>query len=431
MLEKILTDRFRKLVRAVLTDVRNQQDLRDEKEFAKDEERIKNELLDDIVPCPANEVLDEDFTVAAVDGSGTENFGILDDVRLHLVSTSVVVLQSNTRRGTLFEPMDRAQLESELNQEQPHLDMHWHSGVRNDARDKLAASLSDIYPNKSVTDLIVHFFQDYLGPHVSSFSDIDSTDYAKHKSKLESIQGLISRAGFLTNTAVHDELRRVSEYAAARTVLISEIRPKYILLDGALSVFMHFVLKYPSMPSGFMLRELCSLSRERNVILCAVSKNHTIPFAHRIAKMAEEKFGTGSKWFCLLPSQKDPGGGLHIYSDRTYIPPRLAVPYLFSFSEDNRPSRIDFDRVWWKKNIFVRDDPAKTREKEKALFQEIEFMSRDARWYGYPVALALAHEECKLSYEDLRMAREVFADVLHELGADVRRSTPMREDYGL
>lgn len=185
------------------------------------------------------------------------------------------------------------------------------------------------------------------------------------------------------------------------------------------------------MPSGFMLRELCELARQKNVILCAVSKNHTIPFAHRIAKMARDKFGEGTKWFCQLPCKDDPGGGLHIYEDRTYIPPKLAVPYLYSFSRDNRPSRIDFDRVWWLQYIFVPNDPISTRANEKALFAEIEFMSRDARWYGYPAPLALAHNSCKLSYEDLRLAREVCDDVLKELKRDGIKAEPLRADYDL
>jgi hypothetical protein len=162
-----------------------------------------------------------------------------------------------------------------------------------------------------------------------------------------------------------------------------------------------------------------------------VSKSHTVPGADRIAALAEEVVGKGTKWFCVLPGQNDPGGGLHILQKRTYIPPHLAVPYLFSFSQDNRPSRIDFDRVWWFQNIFVPSDPRKTRQNEKALFRDIEFMSRDARWYGYPVALALAHEECKLSYEDLRLAKEIADDVSQELGMGSRRAEPFREDYNL
>jgi hypothetical protein len=214
-------------------------------------------------------------------------------------------------------------------------------------------------------------------------------------------------------------------------VLTSKLNPKYLLLDGAMTIFMHFARQYPSMPSGFMLREMCSLAREKGIILCAVSKNHTIPFAHRIAKLAQDKFGDGAKWFCHLPCKDDPGGGLHITEDRTYIPPRLAVPYLFSFTQDNRPSRIDFDRIWWLENILVRNDPIATRENEKVIFNELEFMSRDARWYGYPVALALAHESCKLSHEDLGLAREVCRDVRFEMGFGSEKTEPLRVDYNL
>ncbi|MHA2083868.1 MAG: hypothetical protein ACXAEB_01130 [Candidatus Thorarchaeota archaeon] len=430
MLEKILTDKFRKLLRTVLVDIQNQLDRRDEEEFSKDEVRIKEQLLDTIDPYPMDVIFDEDYLVAGVDGSGTADFGTLDDIRIHLLSTSAVVLNTNTRERRPFEPIQRSLLETEVG-EQPNLDLHWHSGVRHDARSKLAAALSSIYPNKDLTSVVTFFFRDQVGPHIKSFDDIQNTDYSKYVSKLDNMSSLISRERILTNPVVHDELRKVSEYAAIHKILSSNLCPKFVLIDGAMSVFMHFVRKYPSMPSGFMLRELCTLARERDVILCAVSKNHTIPFAHRIAKMAEDIFGKNRKWFCLLPSRFDPEGGLHIYSDRTYIPPNLAVPYLYSFSGDNRPSRIDFDRIWWLKNIFVRNDPVATRENEKAIFRELEFLSRDARWYGYPVALALAHEHCKLSYEDLRLAREIFSDALHEIGTDPGRSVPLRDDYNL
>ncbi|MGY5856376.1 MAG: hypothetical protein RTS72_07225, partial [Candidatus Thorarchaeota archaeon] len=245
------------------------------------------------------------------------------------------------------------------------------------------------------------------------------------------MEPLISREQLLTNPTVHEEIRKTSEYAAARRILMSDIQPKYLLIDGALSVFMHFVRHYPSMPSGFMLRDVCALARQKNVVVCAVSKNHTIPFAHRIAGMAREVFGETAKWFCHLPSKEDPEGGLHIYEDRTYIPPMLAVPYLYSFSRDNRPSRIDFDRIWWLENIFVPGDPGATRANEKTLFAELEFMSRDARWYGYPVPLALAHESCKVSYEDLRLAKEVCMDVRSEMGLERRKAESLRADYDM
>ena len=430
MLEKILAKAFRRTLKGTFNDIINQQDRRDEEEFAKDKIRIKNKLLSAIDIYPADVVLDEDFIVAAVDGSGAPNLTTLDDIRVHVLSTSIILLYTNTQERPVFEPLSRDVYENALG-EQPHLDTHWHSGVRGDAKEKLAASIKNIYPIKNTDEIILPFFQDLTEGKIKTLQDIGkSPEYSKSVKHLKDMDSLISRQQLLTNPVVHDELRTVSEYAAARNVLSSELRPKYLLLDGAMSVFLHFGRKYPTMPSGFMLRELCTLARKVGVTVCAVSKNHTIPFAHRIAKMAQDKFGEGAKWFCHLPCKDDPGGGLHIIQDRTYVPPKLAVPYLFCFSQDNRPSRIDFDRVWWLENILVIGNPVETRRREIELFRELEFMSRDARWYGYPVALALAHEDCKLSYEDLRLAREVTRDILKELNLD-RRVTPMREDYNL
>ncbi|MFW9841693.1 MAG: hypothetical protein ACFFES_12420 [Candidatus Thorarchaeota archaeon] len=430
MLEKILTEKFRRTLKMIFTDITNQQDRRDEEEFSRDEVRIKETLLDTIEPFPSDIILEQDFRVAAVDGSGTDSLMTLDDIRIHLLSTSTIVVDTNTHYENLFSPIQREYLEDEIG-EQPHIDIHWHSGVRGDARKKLAETLANIYPLKDVASLTLPFFTDYTRGKISSFSDFAGTDYEKDVLRLRDIETLISREQLLTNPIVHEEIRKVSEYAAARKLLMSDIQPKYLLLDGALSVFMHFVRHYPSMPSGFMLRELCALARQKDVIICAVSKNHTIPFAHRIAGMARDVFGDNAKWFCHLPSKEDPDGGLHIYEDRTYIPPMLAVPYLYSFSRDNRPSRIDFDRIWWLENIFVPGDPKATRANEKSLFSELEFMSRDARWYGYPVPLALAHESCKLSYEDLRLAKEVCMDVRSEMGLEKRKAQDLRADYDM
>ncbi len=431
MLDKILTERFRRELQHTFRDIQVQQDARDQRNFTEDERRIEEQLLDVVEPYPPDVILDEDFLVAAVDGSGTDSLSVLDDVRVHLLTTATVVLDTGTRGEVPLRPLDRSELESALGHPQPRFETHWYSGIRNDARQKLAETLSEIYPLKEVSEIVLPFFTDITGGRIQSMKDLASSDYRTYIQSLSSMQSLISRSHILTNLTVHDQLRTVSEYAAARELMTSSIHPKYLMLDGAMSVFLHPRRHYPSMPSGFMLRDLCMLARRENIILCAVSKNHTIPFAHRIARLAEKKFGSSAKWFCHLPGPDDPGGSLRIYADTSYIPPILAVPYLFSFSRDNRPSRIDFDRIWWLQNVYVKNDPVATRQNEKALFRDLEFMSRDARWYGYPVALALAHEECKLSYEDLRVAREICSDVLREIGMDQIRNEPLREDYHL
>ena len=430
MLDKFLTESFRKLVKSVISDAKAAMEKRADEDLARDETRIRENLLAPIESYSKTASLEADYLIAAVDGSGSDNFAVMDDIRFHLLSTATVVLNTGTREGRYFQPLDTNLVEEKLGA-QPCINMHWHSGVRQDARDKLSESLASIYSDISVEEFVTQFFRDELKRDLKSLSELEGTEYSRHIARLKSMRRLISRSQTLTNPVVHDELRKASEYSAARKVLTSDLHPKFLMLDGAMSIFMHLARKYPSMPSGFMLRDLCRLARQRGVILCAVSKNHTIPFAHRIAYMAKDKFGENTKWFCYLPGREDSGGILHIYEKRTYIPPHLAVPYLFSFSGDNRPSRIDFDRVWWEENILVPNDPAATRANEQSLFRELEFMSRDARWYGYPVALALAHESCKVSYEDLEIAREVCADLFHEIGVDPRTARELREDFSM
>ncbi|MHA1850238.1 MAG: hypothetical protein ACTSW8_03140, partial [Candidatus Thorarchaeota archaeon] len=311
MLDKILTENFRRTLKLVITDIQNNQDRRDQEEFAKDEVRIKEKLMAKVDPYPADVILDNDFIVSAVDGSGTDSLVVLDDIRIHLLSTSTIVLDTNTGSDDFFSPLDRKQIEDEIG-EQPYIDAHWHSGVRNDARNKMAETLENIYPQKNIVDLVLPFFRDYTNGKIESFSDFTGTEFAGSGEKLREMSALISRSQALTNPTVHDELRKASEYAAIRNLLNSDINPKFVLIDGAMTIFMHPTRHYPSMPGGFMLRDLCSLARQKSVILCAVSKNHTIPFAHRIAKMAKDNFGEDAKWFCHLPSKDDPGGGLNI-----------------------------------------------------------------------------------------------------------------------
>ena len=127
MLDKILTENFRKTLKATFTDIQNNQDRRDELEFAKDEARIKERLLDTFTPYRSDVILDNDYLIAAIDGSGTDSLMTLDDVRIHLLSTASIVIDTNTQSDNLFYPIDRNTIERELG-EQPHIDTHWHSG---------------------------------------------------------------------------------------------------------------------------------------------------------------------------------------------------------------------------------------------------------------------------------------------------------------
>ena len=99
--------------------------------------------------------------------------------------------------------------------------------------------------------------------------------------------------------------------------------------------------------------------------------------------------------------------------------------------EEDEGWTIDVSREGAQITVEWRTDLAEDMEEAKTLFKELEFMSRDARWYGYPVALALAHESCKLSHEDLGLAREVCRDVRFEMGFGSDKTEPLRVDYNL
>ncbi|MFW9926252.1 MAG: hypothetical protein ACFFDM_05730, partial [Candidatus Thorarchaeota archaeon] len=210
MLDKILTEKFRRTLKMVFTDINNQQDRRDEQEFAKDEVRIKERLLDTFNPYNPDVILENDFRIAAIDGSGSDSLMTLDDIRLHLLSTSTVVVDTNTQSEKLFSSIDRETLENEIG-EQPHIDVHWHSGVRGDARTKLAETLANIYPLKDVASLTLPFFKDYTRGEIATFSDFTETEYEKHIPRLREIESLISREQLLTNPTVHEEIRKTSE----------------------------------------------------------------------------------------------------------------------------------------------------------------------------------------------------------------------------
>ncbi len=440
MFARVHSDRLRKALTAVFEDINNAE-LLEEHLLDADESRLRDDLIVLLDPIPLNDPPDdfEDFEVAAVDGSGTDSLAMLNDVRVHFFTTATSVLRSNIRSDTPFTPVSPDELAQTLGP-QPHFDVHWNSTVRGDAKKKLAEILETVY-EVEIEELIRPFFDDDFELQ-RRLRHNASNQFDRFKDRLIEMEDLIGREQILSSAVVHEEVRKAMEYAAARRVLESDLQPKYLLLDGALSVFISQE-RIPVMPSGFMLRHLCALAREKGTVLCAVSKGHSVPFAHRIARMAIEKWSDGSgcqghasgtgacKWFCLLPGRDHPSGGLNILKNRPYIPPHLAIPYLFSFSEDNRPSRVDFDWVWWRKEVFVEDDNEETHARERKLFRDLELMSRDARWYGYPVPLALAHVVCELKHEDVEVLRQMCREVRHGAGLDDRPVRPLREDYGL
>ena len=122
---------------------------------------------------------------------------------------------------------------------------------------------------------------------------------------------------------------------------------------------------------------------------------------------------------------------LRWWLDRKELIPALSTTYLFQFARDSPPLRIDFDRIWWLENIFGESNSEGIRDAEARLFHEIEYFSRDARWYGYPAPLAMAHENCIFQEQDANLAREILANSVEKRGLPRRIVLPNRSVYGL
>ncbi|MEM2143467.1 MAG: hypothetical protein QXQ81_09450, partial [Candidatus Thorarchaeota archaeon] len=69
MLERFLSDSFRRLVKATLKDAEAFLRAKESEDFSRDRQRIRDELLCQVETLPNDARLAEDYLVAAVDGS--------------------------------------------------------------------------------------------------------------------------------------------------------------------------------------------------------------------------------------------------------------------------------------------------------------------------------------------------------------------------
>lgn len=429
---KVLDEHFQKMTRLVAQDIKTSQSKREGDLFSKDVARIRNDLL---VPLSSHPSPDEshEFIVVGSDGSGKKQIGMLDDVIIDLFSWSVQAFKipSDVCSETPPEPLreDVVDIVGNL----PEFDLTWRIAGGPYSFEVLQEFLFSHYVSKSLEDLILPFFQDYLSmskhqDNIRQLPDLSKVPpYAEYlrEGAFLNIKSLLGPVTGFAGQQMYEEMRAIGEYSLLRKILDSFLRPKYLFIDGSLSLFIHRWRKYPSRLSGFLLRELCMKARDTQTCILAVSKNHTIPFTSKISDAADILFGQDEKWFCRIPSDQDVDGQLQITALRHAIPPPMVCTYLYSFSNDSRPLRIDLDRIWWNQNISVYEDRDATRQNEIQLFRDIEVASRDARWFGYPLVLGHAHNDCVIGREDILIVQD---ELRKYLGGPV---SGIREDYGL
>lgn len=362
----------------------------------------------------------ENFNVAAIDGSGAENLVSLNDISIHLMTASFASDRTSFEQGTTKQI-----------QMNPALCSHPDGVIRLTLlREDKEAEVWDEFLNyihynygEELKPIVFRVLKEIVSeeflkknpktplPKLDNEMDIRKTAIKVglnlHPDKFDSFSTwMVSPRGRATR-GWFEQFREILEYALAHALIKSNTHFKYLFLDGSLNMLLSPGQKQPRLASNYLLRDLSSKSYNQDTCVVAVSKTTTFPFIYRIADDLEKELGSEKKWFLRVPTMDYDGHILNILADRPHIPPAFAVTYLFHFSSEVPVLRIDFDEKWWRNKIY---SPNKKVEKqnELELFQEIDWLARDVRYYGYFFDLAFAHTSTIVKFTD----RDVVADQL-------------------
>jgi len=405
MSERLFRPEFDTELKRVFGDLKEREKEQD-RLFELERDRVKS-LLTPFEPLPKDYVFEEDFNVAAVDGSGISPLLQYEDVLLYLVTANLIVLNTGTRNGRVMTPVTLHGYPP-IPKDGYLVSLFWSSFDYEDLWRNFEDYVKRIYQTPSIEATLLPFFHDRFRNPGLSLTDIYER-YGKRR-----LRDFIIPPPIRYPRRIWDQLRWIAEISLGKLALESQLRFKYLIYDTTLTLLISRGLDYPRLTSSYLIRGSCKLARERGTILMGLSKTHSMPNGERISALAREKCGYGSHWFMRIPGSEDPEGKLR-FTHRRRIPPELGVTYLFRFTEAMQMFRVDFDRLWWEQNI-QNEDPEEQKRREVKLFKEIEYISRDARWYGYPCPPAFAHVLSSVSHEERMILESKAIEIAKEIG---------------
>lgn len=398
-----------------------------QEKFDLDRSFIANSLLTRFSPLPANHVFNDDFLVGAVDGSGVAPLLRYEDVMVHLVTAGLSLYATGSGEDG---PLKRVRIEevATLPEGGRLTETFWIAMDEEQKEERFAEYIRRVYRMDDINKILYPYFSEIKGKRITSLQDLE--EYPE-LSRIASVEDVVIFPSLSSPRRLHDLLMRIAEAALAKRALQSKLQLKYLFLDGTLTLLMGEGRGYPRFIPDFMVRDVCSRARKKGTVVAGVSKSHTIPCGGLIADLAKSKFGVASHWFCRLPGYEGPEKRkLRILEGRRQIPPKNAVTYIFRFCEDMPVLRVDFDRIWWQEEI-LDDDMKEMKRKEVRIFREIDFLSHDARWYGYPCPLAFAHNLCTISGEGREFLMDQAMSIAKQEGFDEEKLIPARRRIGV
>ena len=195
------------------------------------------------------------------------------------------------------------------------------------------------------------------------------------------------------------QLRASAEMGAALRLIQGDLQPQYLLVDTT------FALPLVSSRSNSLfyehLKRLCCVKAcEQGIGFFALSKSHGLPgidtleaLVHHVQGLEEGQ--TAEHWFLRIPEPKRDGWSLSLLEGRR-VPPPGAVSYLVRFHRTAPLMRLDMACAYWER--FVRcETEAKTQQRERQLFEDLDYTCHDQRVYGYPYPIKAAHDRASLT----------------------------------
>ncbi len=416
-------------------------ELSNDEEYQKDLEYVS----DNLTPInPLDTTCDkEDFNVVAIDGSGAGELLTLNDISVHLITAAYGSDRTDFKNGTTKEifpnPVIKTFPDGVLKLiliKEDDTDNNW-----NDFKNFIRYNYG-----KKADRIVIDTIKDFIRKKANE----TDKDKLNKKTDMKIADSEINLKASLVNFKMYnqpltdfskwmispkppkgwfDEYREILEYSLARSLLETKTHFKYLFIDGSMNLLLSPNYDQPRIMSNYVLRDLCSEALKKDTCIVAVSKTTTFPFIYRLSKDIEEKEGE-KKWFFRVPSKEIDKEQLRLLANKRHIPPRYAVTYLFHFSSEVPILRIDFDIDWWKKNIYS-EDKRELKKREIELFQELDWLSRDIRYYGYFFDLATSHFNSLIKFVERDEVASALIDYFAERGEDPRKYVHPRKRLGL
>lgn len=214
------------------------------------------------------------------------------------------------------------------------------------------------------------------------------------------------------------QLRSTAELGAALRILRSDLSPKFLLIDGTLSL----PLVEKTGPSLFYehLKRLCCVeAQQKGVAFFAISKSLSLPNIDSLEELVREKYSAPKQqkmehWLLRLPIPDIDEWPFPLSQERK-LPPIGVVTYLVRFHRTTPLLRLDMDINYWLNYVRGASDK-ETLANEFKIFEDLDYSCHDQRCYGYPYPIKAGHDRASLTQAERIALRKQVIDAAVKAG---------------